>query len=42
MATYKTITVYDRKAIASLYEKGVTTAEISETVGVPKKTLMVN
>lgn len=39
MAAYKTITFDDRKAIAALYEKGATTAEISESVGVPKKTL---
>ena len=39
VATYKTITFDDRKAIAALYEKGATTAEISESVGVPKKTL---
>lgn len=39
MATYKTITFDDRKAIAALYEKDITIAEISEAVGVPKKTL---
>lgn len=39
MGVYRTITFDDRKAIAVLYEKGVATAEISESVGIPKKTL---
>ena len=41
MATYKTITFDDRKAIAALYEKGVTTADISDEVGVALRTLYV-
>lgn len=39
MAVYNTITFDDRKAIAALYKKGVTIAEISEAAGIPKKTL---
>ncbi len=39
MANYRTINFDDRKAIAALYKKGVTIAEISDSVGVPIKTL---